>query len=268
MHLVCALSIQLDLVDTDPSRSRVPVCSPIVIYTSRSIVATNNVLVLKSRDQRGTFQAIKLFNPRDICQWLLIKLTNSAQSCTQENIPPVTVLIPLDRFQTLGNNSAYKLSPLKHELAVTANTKGLFDGMLVYCDRENAKDLKFANGLHNLWVELLERSNERQPFITELEGLCPSVKRYKILECLNDDQRQDFNQLLELRKAHLEKKWTRLRTCTKNHQEVLFLERGDDVAGIKQRRRDLSGDSVWILVMASQHSQLKVDLEPSTWRRH
>ncbi|GJV51059.1 hypothetical protein Tco_1446800, partial [Tanacetum coccineum] len=64
--------------------------------------------------------------------------------------------------------------------------------------------------------------------------------------------------------AHLEKKRTRLRTCTKIHQEVLFSERGDGVAGIKRRRRDLSGDGVWILATASQHSRLKVDLEPST----
>ncbi|GJZ46740.1 hypothetical protein Tco_0600572 [Tanacetum coccineum] len=61
----------------------------------------------------------------------------------------------------------------------------LCDGMLVYCDRENARDLEFANGLYNLWVELLERTNERQQFITELEGLCSSAKRYEILECLN-----------------------------------------------------------------------------------
>ncbi|GJY82104.1 hypothetical protein Tco_0494855 [Tanacetum coccineum] len=65
--------------------------------------------------------------------------------------------------------------------------------------------------------------------------------------------------------AHLEKKWTRLQACTKIHQEVLFLERGDNVAGIKRRRRDLSGDGVWILATASQRSRLKVDLEPSTW---
>nr|GEX40758.1 reverse transcriptase domain-containing protein [Tanacetum cinerariifolium] len=37
--------------------------------------------------------------------------------------------------------------------------------------------------------------------------------------------------------------------------------------GIKRRRRDLSGDGVWILATASQHSRLKVNLEPSTWRR-
>nr|GEY27404.1 hypothetical protein [Tanacetum cinerariifolium] len=68
--------------------------------------------------------------------------------------------------------------------------------------------------------------------------------------------------------AHLEKKRTRLRICTKIHQEVLFSERRDSVTGIKQRRCDLSGDGVWIMVRASQRSRLKVNLEPSTWRRH
>ncbi|GKD15857.1 hypothetical protein Tco_1205015, partial [Tanacetum coccineum] len=31
------------------------------------------------------------------------------------------------------------------ELAVAANSRGLFEGMLVYYDRENARDLEFAN---------------------------------------------------------------------------------------------------------------------------
>nr|GEU99482.1 hypothetical protein [Tanacetum cinerariifolium] len=66
---------------------------------------------------------------------------------------------------------------------------------------------------------------------------------------------------------HLEKKQTRLQTCTKIHQEVLLTERGDYVPGIKRRRRDLSGDGVLILATTSKHSRLKVDLEPSTWRR-
>ncbi|GJW55186.1 hypothetical protein Tco_0099271 [Tanacetum coccineum] len=52
--------------------------------------------------------------------------------------------------------------------------------------------------------------------------------------------------------AHLEKKQTRLRTCTKIHQEVLFSERGDGVTSIKRRRCDLSGDGVWILATTSQ----------------
>ncbi|GKA48703.1 hypothetical protein Tco_0741661 [Tanacetum coccineum] len=44
--------------------------------------------------------------------------------------------------------------------------------------------------------------------------------------------------------AHLEKKQMRLRTCTKIHQEVIFSERRDGVAGIKPRRRNLFGDDV------------------------
>ncbi|GKA37936.1 putative RNA-directed DNA polymerase, eukaryota, reverse transcriptase zinc-binding domain protein [Tanacetum coccineum] len=51
--------------------------------------------------------------------------------------------------------------------------------------------------------------------------------------------------------AYLEKKRTRLLTCTKIHQEVLFSERGDSVAGIKRHHHDLSGDGVWILATAS-----------------
>ncbi|GJV31913.1 hypothetical protein Tco_1392313 [Tanacetum coccineum] len=54
--------------------------------------------------------------------------------------------------------------------------------------------------------------------------------------------------------AHLEKKWTRLRTCAKIYQKVLFLEREDGVVSKKQRHRDLSGDGVWILVTASQRT--------------
>ncbi|GJR08542.1 hypothetical protein Tco_0791194 [Tanacetum coccineum] len=50
--------------------------------------------------------------------------------------------------------------PRLDELVVVANFKGLFNGMLAYFDRENGKDLEFANGLHNLRAELLERTNE------------------------------------------------------------------------------------------------------------
>nr|GEX53536.1 hypothetical protein [Tanacetum cinerariifolium] len=66
--------------------------------------------------------------------------------------------------------------PRLDELMVAANSMGLFEGMLVYCDRVNARYLEFVNGLDNLWVELLERTNERPLFINELEGLCPSAK--------------------------------------------------------------------------------------------
>nr|GEZ18056.1 hypothetical protein [Tanacetum cinerariifolium] len=71
--------------------------------------------------------------------------------------------------------------------------------------QENARDIEFANGLDNLWVELLERTNKRQLFITELEGLCPLAKRHKILVCLNEDKKQDLIHLLEIRKVILRK---------------------------------------------------------------
>ncbi|GJV08105.1 hypothetical protein Tco_1345761 [Tanacetum coccineum] len=48
------------------------------------------------------------------------------------------------------------------------------------------------------------------------------------------------------------------------HEEVLFTERGDGVAGIKRRRRDLSSDGVRDLATASGRGRLKEDLESST----
>ncbi|GJU35998.1 hypothetical protein Tco_1184352 [Tanacetum coccineum] len=43
---------------------------------------------------------------------------------------------------------------------------------------------------------------------------------------------------------------------------------GDGVAGIKQRRRDVSSDDVRNFTTASRCGRLKEDLESSTWRRH
>ncbi|GKF78439.1 hypothetical protein Tco_0234007, partial [Tanacetum coccineum] len=53
---------------------------------------------------------------------------------------------------------------------------------------------------------------------------------------------------------------------TNVHQfhEVLFIERGDGVAGIKRRRRDLSSDGVRDLAMLSGRGRLNKDLESST----
>ncbi|GJV74752.1 hypothetical protein Tco_1506336 [Tanacetum coccineum] len=48
------------------------------------------------------------------------------------------------------------------------------------------------------------------------------------------------------------------------HEEVLFTERGDGVAGIKRHRLDLSSDSVKDLATVSGRSRLKEDLESST----
>ncbi|GJW69059.1 hypothetical protein Tco_0123483 [Tanacetum coccineum] len=48
------------------------------------------------------------------------------------------------------------------------------------------------------------------------------------------------------------------------HEEVLFTEHGDGVAGIKRRRRDLFSDGIRDLAMASGRGRLKEDLESST----
>ncbi|GKB97214.1 hypothetical protein Tco_0983351 [Tanacetum coccineum] len=47
-------------------------------------------------------------------------------------------------------------------------------------------------------------------------------------------------------------------------EELLLTERGDGVASIKQRRRDLFSDGVWNLETASGRGQLKEDPESST----
>ncbi|GKC33539.1 hypothetical protein Tco_1045923 [Tanacetum coccineum] len=44
-------------------------------------------------------------------------------------------------------------------------------------------------------------------------------------------------------------------------KEVLLTERGDGIASIKRRRRDLFSDGIWNLEMASGRGQLKEDLE-------
>ncbi|GJW96444.1 hypothetical protein Tco_0178252, partial [Tanacetum coccineum] len=48
------------------------------------------------------------------------------------------------------------------------------------------------------------------------------------------------------------------------HEEVLFTEHGDSVAGIKRRRRDLSSDGIRDLATTLGRGPLKEDLESST----
>ncbi|GJX08061.1 hypothetical protein Tco_0195993 [Tanacetum coccineum] len=48
------------------------------------------------------------------------------------------------------------------------------------------------------------------------------------------------------------------------HEEILFSQHGDGVAGIKQRRRDPSSDGIKDLVTASRRGRLNEDLESST----
>ncbi|GJS01276.1 hypothetical protein Tco_0317784 [Tanacetum coccineum] len=47
-------------------------------------------------------------------------------------------------------------------------------------------------------------------------------------------------------------------------EEVLLTKRGDGIASIKQRHRDLFSDGVWNLETASGRDRLKEDLESST----
>ncbi|GJS12553.1 hypothetical protein Tco_0407025 [Tanacetum coccineum] len=47
-------------------------------------------------------------------------------------------------------------------------------------------------------------------------------------------------------------------------EEVLLTERGDSVASIKRRRRNLFSDNVWNFETASGRGRLKEDLESST----
>ncbi|GKA77088.1 hypothetical protein Tco_0783549 [Tanacetum coccineum] len=86
------------------------------------------------------------------------------------------------------------------ELAITASSRGLFNGMLVYFDREYINDLEFANGLHNLWVELLERTNKRQILLTtELNAFGGSLA-VQCAEFLKQFSQNKVLKMLELRK--------------------------------------------------------------------
>ncbi|GJZ54160.1 hypothetical protein Tco_0609045 [Tanacetum coccineum] len=68
--------------------------------------------------------------------------------------------------------------PRLDELDVVANSRSLFDVIMLYIERETANDLEFASDLHNLWVQFIERTNDRKLFISELEGVPSSLMSY------------------------------------------------------------------------------------------
>nr|GEU51291.1 hypothetical protein [Tanacetum cinerariifolium] len=126
------------------------------------------------------------------------------------------------------------------------------------------------------WEERIKHHLEREIKFDQWKGKNFKSKHHTLVKVegkMGDEGEVTFLALgwhleeIHMTWAHLEKKRTRLRTCTKIHQKVLLTKRGDGIAGIKRRRRDLSGDGVWILATSSQRSCLKVDLEPSTWQR-
>nr|GEX17925.1 putative ribonuclease H-like domain-containing protein [Tanacetum cinerariifolium] len=89
---------------------------------------------------------------------------------------------------------------LAYKLAVAANSRSIFDGMMVYFERETTIDLEFAAILHNLWVQFIDRTNDRKLFISKLEGVPTSLMSYNCYQFLHQIQDNEFINLLELRK--------------------------------------------------------------------
>ncbi|GKB15447.1 hypothetical protein Tco_0849370 [Tanacetum coccineum] len=126
-----------------------------------------------------------------------------------------------------------------------------------YIDLEspnNVMSKQHYNGIMNKGLELRQKPSNpsRKAHLLEDKqipsvGVFDEVSFYTLFRALGWHLEE-----IHMTWAHLDKKRMRLWSCTKIHQEVLFSERGDDVAGIKRRRRDISGDSVWILATASQ----------------
>ncbi|GJZ36985.1 hypothetical protein Tco_0583176 [Tanacetum coccineum] len=101
-------------------------------------------------------------------------------------------------------------------LAVAANSRSLFDRLMIYFKRETSIDFDFAADLHNLWVQFIDRTNDRKLFISELDGLPPSVMSYNCCQFLHQVQENDFIKLLELRKMIAE-------TYTEVHKKLDFV---------------------------------------------
>ncbi|GJQ91166.1 hypothetical protein Tco_0002305 [Tanacetum coccineum] len=126
-----------------------------------------------------------------------------------------------------------------------------------------------VGGFEDLMMNLIQDQEEKVKQIDEYMGVIGKLylMRRKSLEVLRKFHwiilGGRFNQLSHVSSPLLSKPgeyliWRRngrdYGLATKIHQEVLFSERGDGVAGIKRRRRDLSGDGVWILATTSKTS--------------
>ncbi|GJW73789.1 hypothetical protein Tco_0133159 [Tanacetum coccineum] len=94
--------------------------------------------------------------------------------------------------------------PCLEGLAVATKSRSLFDRMMLYFERETSIDFDFGADLHNLWVQFIDRINDRKMFISELDGLPPSVISYNCCQFLHQVQENDFIKLLELRKMIVE----------------------------------------------------------------
>ncbi|GKD70490.1 hypothetical protein Tco_1324580 [Tanacetum coccineum] len=90
------------------------------------------------------------------------------------------------------------------ELTMAAKSRSLFDVMMLYFERETANDLEFVANLHNLWVQFIDRTNDRKLFISELEGVPSSLMSYNCCQFLHQVQQDDSSKLLTLREMIIE----------------------------------------------------------------
>ncbi|GKB26668.1 hypothetical protein Tco_0866069 [Tanacetum coccineum] len=109
--------------------------------------------------------------------------------------------------------------PCLEGLAMAANSRSLFDRMMLYFEKETSIDFNFAADLHNLWVQFIDCTNDRKLFISELDGLPPSVMSYNCCRFLYQVQENDFIKLLELRKMIVE---TYIYIERKIHEDLHF----------------------------------------------
>ncbi|GJZ38922.1 hypothetical protein Tco_0585485 [Tanacetum coccineum] len=57
--------------------------------------------------------------------------------------------------------------------------------MMLYFERETSIDFDFVANLCNLWVQFIDRTNDRKLFISELDGSPPSVMSYNCCQFLH-----------------------------------------------------------------------------------
>ncbi|GJZ67679.1 retrovirus-related pol polyprotein from transposon TNT 1-94 [Tanacetum coccineum] len=104
----------------------------------------------------------------------------------------------ITKYDYVSDLCGSNIFPRLDELAVATKSRSLFDVMMLYFERETTNDLEFAADLHNLWVQFIDRTNDRKLFISELEGVPSSLMSYNYCEFLHQVQQDDSIKLLTL----------------------------------------------------------------------
>ncbi|GJV55442.1 hypothetical protein Tco_1456447 [Tanacetum coccineum] len=121
------------------------------------------------------------------------------------------------------------------------------EGEVMGMTLETIPSLPFAVVLSNEWVE-------KDPFALEdnanprVSGVFSTWMAFGGNTCELGLFREETDEITDLHQIH---------------EEILFKERGDDIAGIKRCRRDPSSNGVRYLVTGSRRGQLNEDLESS-----